>query len=387
MVVAARLRWVRRRLEANADVRIVIGSAQHAARSKIKILVGEVAQPSHLHKVMQSAVLSAIEELCSLHHAVDRGHLHTDGTSEIAIWVTAGGTVRLAMATIVEMGTVLVTKILVVETVMPVAAEGLTLGMGAQIRGDSTFRPYDGPIIGSDCVQYGWPLGDFINRFCVIVEGEFLGRVGLIHDVTENEFMIKLHYDETFMVFLARAVHECRDPSSTRVWEAMLLEKTVNGELPAGSASAVVAERYLVIWRDPGPRPGHEQLFELLLELAALAAGDPWTHVAVTNNFQGSPHRDEQDATCWQRVISLGDFVGGELCVEGPLEGHDGPLRRLYVVSTRNRLTRVDGRFPHFVRQREGDRFSLVYYCLDAGEFREPTRPLELPGDAAAGPD
>eukprot|EP00959_Pyramimonas_sp_CCMP1952_P280446 5862096-Pyramimonas_sp.AAC.1 len=31
------------------------------------------------------------------------------------------------------------------------------------LSGDSTFRPYDGPIIGSDCVQYGWPLGDFIN--------------------------------------------------------------------------------------------------------------------------------------------------------------------------------------------------------------------------------
>ena len=39
------------------------------------------------------------------------------------------------MATILEMGTVLVTKVLVVETVVPVAAEGLTLGMGAQIRG------------------------------------------------------------------------------------------------------------------------------------------------------------------------------------------------------------------------------------------------------------
>lgn len=150
-------------------------------------------------------------------------------------------------------------------------------------------------------------------------------------------------------------------------------------------AKAVVAERYLVIWRDPGPRAGHERLFGLLQELAA-PCGDPWTHVAVTKNFQGSPHRDEQDAT-WQRVISLGDFVGGELCVEGPLEGRDAPLRRLYVVSTRNRLTRVDGRFPHFVRQREGDRFSLVYYCLDAREFREPVQPLELSDDAAAEPE
>ena len=60
MVVAARLRWVRRRLMANADVRIVIGSAQHAARSKIKIPVGEAVQPSPLHQVMQSAVLSAM---------------------------------------------------------------------------------------------------------------------------------------------------------------------------------------------------------------------------------------------------------------------------------------------------------------------------------------
>eukprot|EP00930_Biecheleria_cincta_P006170 TRINITY_DN107147_c0_g1_i1.p1 TRINITY_DN107147_c0_g1~~TRINITY_DN107147_c0_g1_i1.p1 ORF type:complete len:446 (-),score=56.95 TRINITY_DN107147_c0_g1_i1:70-1407(-) len=174
-------------------------------------------------------------------------------------------------------------------------------------------------------------------------------------------------------------------------------------------AKTVEAERYLVIWRDPGPRDPFKKLFDviendLLGQHEALKA-IPWTHVAVTKNFVGSPHRDEQDQT-WQLVCSLGDFEpgedgegGGELCIEGPAtsstdalslyaddnpgrkEFQTCPLRTLYVINTKNKLMRVDGRFMHFVRRVRDtttDRFSLVFYSLDERSHTEPMGPVDL---------
>jgi hypothetical protein len=50
------------------------------------------------------------------------------------------------------------------------------------------------------------------------------------------------------------------------------------------------------------------------------APGWHYSGVAVTKNFVASPHIDERDCTP-QFAVSLGDFTGGELCVEaGALE-------------------------------------------------------------------
>jgi Sec-independent protein translocase protein TatA len=61
----------------------------------------------------------------------------------------------------------------------------------------------------------------------------------------------------------------------------------------------------------------------------------------------GSPHVDVND-TCPQYAMSLGDFAdGGELCVETqPCE--------VVLVDTHARLARIDGRFPHWVREFKG---------------------------------
>jgi len=78
----------------------------------------------------------------------------------------------------------------------------------------------------------------------------------------------------------------------------------------------VISDHYLVIWRGR-PRDGYDALHaatEALMQWADPAF--PYTHVAVTKNFRGSPHTDTQD-TSHQYAISFGSFTkGGQLCVE-----------------------------------------------------------------------
>ena len=82
-----------------------------------------------------------------------------------------------------------------------------------------------------------------------------------------------------------------------------------------------------------------------------------YSGIAVTHNFVASPHVDEKDCT-YQYAVSLGDYEGGgQLCVES----EDGSC--LEVITTRNRIARVDGRRVHWVRSWEkGDRYSLIFY-------------------------
>ena len=119
-----------------------------------------------------------------------------------------------------------------------------------------------------------------------------------------------------------------------------------------------------------GTRHPHYALRVLCEELVAWyralpAGGDAaFAHnaIAVTRNFVGSPPVDRFD-TAPQLAVALGDFSGGELCVEGA----DG-ARSLDVVETRGRVAKVDGRRVHWVRAfRGGERFSLIFYRTDQG--------------------
>ena len=95
---------------------------------------------------------------------------------------------------------------------------------------------------------------------------------------------------------------------------------------------------------------------EALLRLFDPAFANSFNAVAVTKNFVGSPHIDQHDIAP-QYAVALGDFrCGGELCIEsGPLE--------VVVVNTKNRIARVDGRFPHWVRPyTAGNRYSVIYF-------------------------
>jgi hypothetical protein len=102
---------------------------------------------------------------------------------------------------------------------------------------------------------------------------------------------------------------------------------------------------------------------------------EQYTALAVTSNFTGSPHIDTQNIGPFYG-LSLGDFNkgGGALCVElDPMT--------VAAVDTRNRLGKVDGRYPHWVAPYEGERFSLIYYQtlgtplpMSCAVFSEPCR-------------
>ena len=123
-----------------------------------------------------------------------------------------------------------------------------------------------------------------------------------------------------------------------------------------------------------------------------------YDRLAVTKNFTGSPHVDKDDVT-FQYALSLGDFAqsgGGELVVES----ESGDER--WVVETRNRVARVDGRFAHWVRGYDttprvsvsgdgirGDepgtnpRYSVIFY---ANKPSAATARLHPPADARLRP-
>ena len=123
-----------------------------------------------------------------------------------------------------------------------------------------------------------------------------------------------------------------------------------------------------------------------------------YDRLAVTKNFTGSPHVDKDDVT-FQYALSLGDFAesgGGELVVES----ESGDER--WVVETRNRVARVDGRFAHWVRGYDttprvsvsgdgvrGDapgtnpRYSVIFY---ANKPSAATARLHPPADARFAP-
>ena len=91
--------------------------------------------------------------------------------------------------------------------------------------------------------------------------------------------------------------------------------------------------------------------------------------LAITSDFRGSPHVDKKD-TSHQYVLALGDFEGGELCVEA---GEGG--EKVLAVDVKNRLGRIDGRAPHWVNGWTGERFSLVFFRT--GGTPTPMEPVD----------
>ena len=132
----------------------------------------------------------------------------------------------------------------------------------------------------------------------------------------------------------------------------------------------VASASYLVLERPPsgaptesaGARRGrakrerHGALWDAVAAwMAHVDPGFEYTGVALSRDFRGSPHVDTYDIS-YQWAISLGDFQGGELCVES---GAD----EVSVVTTRNRAAKVDGRYPHWVAPWVGaQRYSAIVY-------------------------
>ena len=123
-------------------------------------------------------------------------------------------------------------------------------------------------------------------------------------------------------------------------------------KLGAGSRKARLAAdkfaKYAKLW----------ELAEAALWEVDPAFADSFTALAVTHGFRGSPHIDKQNIGPFYG-LALGDFPAGSggVCVECD-------ARTVAVVDTREKLGKVDGRFPHWVAPyREGsERYSLIYY-------------------------
>merc|ERR1712217_476659 len=90
-----------------------------------------------------------------------------------------------------------------------------------------------------------------------------------------------------------------------------------------------------------------------------------WTAIAITNCFSGSPHIDFDNIGPFYG-LALGDFEGGGICVESsPFEVTE--------VDTRQRLGKIDGRFPHWVAPYTGERYSVIYYQTLGEEVERTT--------------
>jgi len=148
---------------------------------------------------------------------------------------------------------------------------------------------------------------------------------------------------------------------------------------------SIDAENYMILtspssWKELGTKKRakaaaklekHRNVWELAQ--AAMSSIDEdfassYTALAVTHNFRGSPHIDKQNLAPFYG-LSVGDFE----------EGTGGVMvecsaRVLAHVNTKNRLGKVDGRYPHWVApyDEEKDRYSLIFYQTMGRSFQPP---------------
>lgn len=92
---------------------------------------------------------------------------------------------------------------------------------------------------------------------------------------------------------------------------------------------------------------------------------ESFSALAITKGFTGSPHIDKQNTGPFYG-FSLGDFHDGTggVCVEVD-------FKTVAQVNTKERLGKVDGRYPHWVAPYKGTRYSLIYYSTWQ-EYQQP---------------
>jgi len=207
-----------------------------------------------------------------------------------------------------------------------------------------------------------WPneYSDAVTRHCK--------AAGITYSSENNERdlvkKIKAHYRHNPRT----ALHAEGSPVLPALLDP-LLEELKQTRWPAVDHRAgVECSHYLVLYLGR-PNPGYELLVAAVNNLLKWA--DPeylCTMVAVTKNFEGTPHIDARDVT-YQYAVSLGSFTtGGELCVES---AHDPSC--VHVIDIHDKIARIDGRFIHWVRgYNGGDRFSVIYYSTNEAH-RTPT--------------
>jgi len=92
MPVVERIDWALGQLNMGRSGHIVIGPAKDPARFKVKLLLKPVGSgaPAPVTRSGLEAVLLHIKQLAMVNVAMDRGHRHTTGAAEIAIWIRCG---------------------------------------------------------------------------------------------------------------------------------------------------------------------------------------------------------------------------------------------------------------------------------------------------------
>jgi ribosomal protein S18 acetylase RimI-like enzyme len=94
---------------------------------------------------------------------------------------------------------------------------------------------------------------------------------------------------------------------------------------------------------------------------------ESFTALAVTHGFQGSPHIDKQNIGPFF-ALSVGDFADGQ---GGIMVECDA--RVVAEINTKNRLGKVDGRYPHWVAPYEkgAERYSLIFYQTEGQPVKD----------------
>jgi len=147
---------------------------------------------------------------------------------------------------------------------------------------------------------------------------------------------------------------------------------------------SINAENYMILtspasWSELGQKKRakaeakldkHRAVWELAQ--AAMASVDAdfaarYTALAVTHNFRGSPHIDKQNLAPFYG-LSVGDFEDGTGGVMVECSA-----RVVAHVNTKDRLGKVDGRYPHWVApyDPDKDRYSLIFYQTMGQPFQQ----------------
>ena len=89
MVVADRLAWVRKCIAEGMFVRITASAGARHGRGKLKIHILQSTEPtSVMTRTLLWGILDAAAVVTMQNVSVDRGHMHSSGLSEVAIWVS-----------------------------------------------------------------------------------------------------------------------------------------------------------------------------------------------------------------------------------------------------------------------------------------------------------
>jgi hypothetical protein len=189
-------------------------------------------------------------------------------------------------------------------------------------------------------------------------------------------------YETTSDALPRREVHRVGRLVPKHLRERLLtIIQTLRWAVP-NHRQGMTCERYLTLQSKVTNDPFYGELRKACRDLMDWADRTYYySGIAITKNFVASPHIDDCDQS-YQYAISLGDFdssSGGELVVEGEGNG-DGTDEFVNVVTTHNRIARVDGRHVHWVKgwlrdSNGGDRYSLIFY--DTSD-RHPTPILPL---------